>query len=228
MHPTAEPAPHPRTRRVITSNMSAPKPTNITWHAGAISRQERARALNMRGVTVWLTGLSGSGKSTIAVALEAALIAKGIPAYRLDGDNIRHGLCKDLGFSAADRAENIRRVGEVCRLFADAGVVAIAAFISPYRADRDAVRAMHQYDREAPIPFLEVFIDTPLNICEARDPKGLYKKARAGELQGMTGIDDPYEAPKHPELALNTAALSVDACVERLLAMIVERASATA
>lgn len=205
--------------------MTSLPPTNITWHAGAISRQDRARALNMRGVTVWLTGLSGSGKSTISVALEAALIAKGIPAYRLDGDNIRHGLCKDLGFSAADRAENIRRVGEVCRLFADAGMVAIAAFISPYRADRDAVRAMHQNDRDAPLPFLEVLVDTPLAVCEQRDPKGLYKKARAGELQGMTGINDPYEPPASPELVLDTGTLSVQECTARLLSRIAECAS---
>lgn len=195
----------------------APTSSNITWHPAAVSRAQRARALNMRGATVWLTGLSGSGKSTIAVALEAALLAKGVPAYRLDGDNIRHGLCKDLGFSATDRAENIRRVGEACRLFADAGVIAIAAFISPYRADRDAVRAMHEHDRESPLRFLEVFLDTPLSVCEERDPKGLYKKARAGQLTGFTGIDDPYEPPQHAELTLDTRGLEVHACVERIL-----------
>jgi adenylylsulfate kinase len=210
--------------------MSAPTPDqppptsgNITWHAGAASRGDRARALgvtgvnNMSGMTVWLTGLSGSGKSTIAVALEHALIAQRIPAYRLDGDNVRYGLCKDLGFSAEDRAENIRRVGEVCRLMADAGLIVIAAFISPYQADRDAVRAMHEHDRESPIPFLEVFVDTSLEVCEARDPKGLYKKARAGEIRGMTGIDDPYEKPTRAELVLNTSTISVNECAQALL-----------
>lgn len=197
--------------------MSVPPPSNITWHAGALSRQDRARALNTRGCTVWLTGLSASGKSTIAAALEAHLVKSGCPAYRLDGDNLRHGLCADLGFTAPDRAENIRRVGEVCRLFADSGLIAIAAFISPYQADRDAVRAMHTRDRESPIPFIEVFVDTPLSVCESRDPKGLYKKARAGEITGFTGIDDPYQCPLAPELTLDTRAQSVESCVQLLL-----------
>ena len=189
-----------------------PAAANLTWHGGAVSADDRARATGGRGATVWLTGLSGSGKSTIAVALERALIDGGRAAYRLDGDNVRHGLCRDLGFSAADRAENVRRVGEACKLFADAGVVAVASFISPYRADRDAVRAIHE---AAGLPFHEVFVDTPLAVCESRDPKGLYAKARAGEIRGFTGIDDPYEPPVSAELVLRTDEHSVDDCVTR-------------
>lgn len=213
----------------LTSGMSGeqgpgkPGAKNITWHAGAVTRAERWRLLKVRGVTVWLTGLSGSGKSTIAVALEKALVDRGVPAYRLDGDNVRHGLCKDLGFSAADRAENIRRVGEVCRLMADAGVVVIAAFISPYRADRAMVRAMHEGDREGAIPFLEVFVDTALAMCEQRDPKGLYKKARAGEIKGMTGIDDPYEAPEQAEVRADAGVMGVEACVAAILERLDQR-----
>jgi bifunctional enzyme CysN/CysC len=148
---------------------------------------------------VWFTGLSGSGKSTVAAEVERLLVGSGRPAYLLDGDNLRHGLNGDLGFSADDRTENVRRVGEVARLFADAGVVALVPVISPYAADRDRVRAIH---RMAGLSFLEVFVDTPLEVCEARDPKGLYAKARAGEISGFTGIDDPYEAPASPELRL--------------------------
>jgi len=168
---------------------------NVVWHQGAVARAERPGV----GATVWFTGLSGSGKSTVAAELERALVAAGRPAYLLDGDNLRHGLNADLGFSAADRSENIRRVGEVARLFADAGVVALVPVISPYRTDRDRARAIHE---AAGVPFVEVFVDTPLEVCEARDPKGLYAKARAGEIKGFTGIDDPYEAPVHPDLRL--------------------------
>ena len=168
---------------------------NVVWHRGAVDRADRPSA----GATVWFTGLSGSGKSTVAVELERALVAAGRPAYLLDGDNLRHGLNADLGFSAADRSENIRRVSEVARLFADAGVVALVPVISPYRADRDRARAIHE---AVGVPFVEVFVDTPLDVCEARDPKGLYAKARAGEIKGFTGIDDPYEAPVHPDLRL--------------------------
>ncbi|WP_068054493.1 adenylyl-sulfate kinase [Nocardia xishanensis] len=170
----------------------------VVWHSTAVGREERAT----RGATVWLTGLSGSGKSTVAVELERRLVASGRPAFLLDGDNLRHGLNADLGFSAEDRAENIRRVGEVARLFAEAGVVAVVSLISPYRADRERVRAAHE---AAGLPFVEVFVDTPLEICEARDPKGMYAKARAGEIRGFTGIDDPYEAPTAPDLALRPA-----------------------
>ena len=169
--------------------------TNITWHAGEVGPEDRP----FRGATVWLTGLSGSGKSTVAVALERLLVAQGRPAYRLDGDNVRHGLNGDLGFSEVDRTENVRRVGEVARLMADAGVVAIVPLISPYRAGRDHARALHA---EADLPFVEVFVNTPIELCEKRDPKGLYAKARAGEITGFTGIDDPYEAPLTPELVL--------------------------
>ena len=169
--------------------------TNITWHAGEVGPEDRP----FRGATVWLTGLSGSGKSTVAVALERLLVSQGRPAYRLDGDNVRHGLNGDLGFSEVDRTENVRRVGEVARLMADAGIVAIVPLISPYRAGRDHARALHA---EADLPFVEVFVNTPIELCEKRDPKGLYAKARAGEITGFTGIDDPYEAPLTPELVL--------------------------
>jgi bifunctional enzyme CysN/CysC len=168
---------------------------NVVWHRGAVDRVDRPSA----GATVWFTGLSGSGKSTVAAELERARVAAGRPAYLLDGDNLRHGLNADLGFSAADRSENIRRVGEVARLFADAGVVALVPVISPYRVDRDRARAVHE---AVGVPFVEVFVDTPLDVCEARDPKGLYAKARAGEIKGFTGIDDPYEAPLRPDLRL--------------------------
>jgi bifunctional enzyme CysN/CysC len=168
---------------------------NTVWHPSALDRTERPSL----GATVWFTGLSGSGKSTVAVEVERLLVEAGRPAYLLDGDNLRHGLNGDLGFSAADRAENVRRVGHVARLLADAGVVALVPLISPYRADRELVRALHA---EADLPFVEVFVDTPIELCEQRDPKGLYKKARAGEITGFTGIDDPYEAPASPELVL--------------------------
>lgn len=168
---------------------------DVTWHPGLISRSERPSS----GVTVWLTGLSGSGKSTVAHACERRLVARRRPAYVLDGDNLRLGLNADLGFSAEDRAENVRRVGHVARLMADAGLVVLVPLISPYRADRDEVRRLHE---GAGLPFLEVFVDTPLDLCEARDPKGLYAKARAGEIEGFTGVDDPYEPPSAPELVL--------------------------
>jgi bifunctional enzyme CysN/CysC len=172
--------------------------TNVTWHGGEVERGDRPSV----GATVWLTGLSGSGKSTVAVALERLLVASGRPAYRLDGDNLRHGLNADLGFTAEDRSENVRRAGEVARLLADAGVVAIVPLISPYRAGRDTARAVHD---AAGLAFLEVFVDTPIEECERRDPKGLYAQARAGEITGFTGVDDPYEAPLEPDLVLTPA-----------------------
>jgi adenylylsulfate kinase len=199
--------------------------TNITWHAGQITREDRQRTLGQKGATIWFTGLSGSGKSTIAVAFEKALTERGKHAYCLDGDNIRHGLNKNLGFSAEDRAENIRRIGEVAKLFADAGMIATTSFISPYRADRDAVRALHT---AANLPFVEVFVDCPIEVAEQRDPKGLYKKARAGQLRGFTGIDDPYEAPEHPELRLRTDQLSVEDSVQAVLKLLDERGILTA
>jgi bifunctional enzyme CysN/CysC len=190
---------------------------NVVFHAGAVTREERWAATGTRGATVWLTGLSGSGKSTIAAALEQLLVAAGTPAYMLDGDNLRHGLNGDLGFAEADRAENVRRAGEVACLFADAGMIAIVPLISPYVADRDRVRARHE---AGGLRFFEVFVDTPLEECERRDPKGLYAKARAGELPHFTGIDDPYEAPADPDLHLvpgpdpETAAATVAALLD--------------
>jgi adenylylsulfate kinase len=180
--------------------MTEIKATNITWHEGHVTREERAAVLKQRGATLWFTGLSGSGKSTIAFTLEHALVQRGRLAYVLDGDNIRHGLNKNLGFSAADREENIRRIGEVAKLFADAGIITMTSFISPYRKDRDTVRALHDAGK---LPFIEVHVNTPIATCEQRDPKGLYKKARAGELKNFTGIDDPYEAPAKPELTID-------------------------
>lgn len=188
--------------------------TNIVWHEGQITRDDRAKVLGHKGCTLWLTGLSGSGKSTIAVALEHALVRRGVLAYRLDGDNVRHGLCANLGFSADDREENIRRVGEVAKLFADAGLVTISSFISPYQRDRDRVRTLHE---QAGLAFIEVFIDTPIEVCESRDPKGLYKKARAGQIKGFTGIDDPYEAPAEPDVHLRTDRQSIEESVSALI-----------
>jgi adenylyl-sulfate kinase len=184
--------------------------SNVVWHSGAVSRGDRPSA----GATVWFTGLSGSGKSTVAAVVERSLVAVGRTAYLLDGDNLRHGINADLGFSAADRTENIRRVGEVARLFADAGVVALVPVISPYRADRDRVRTIHD---DVGLPFLEVFVDTPLSVCEERDPKGLYAKARAGEIRGFTGIDDPYEAPADPDLRLTPGDGGAEAQAELVL-----------
>ena len=185
--------------------MTEIRATNITWHEGHVTREERNALLKQQGCTIWFTGLSGSGKSTIAYTLEHALVQRGHLAYVLDGDNIRHGLNKNLGFSAADREENIRRIGEVARLFADAGAITMTSFISPYRKDRDNVRALHE---EGQLPFLEVHVNTPIATCEERDPKGLYKKARAGQLKGFTGIDDPYEAPLKPELSIDATSTS--------------------
>lgn len=182
--------------------MSKIKATNITWHEGHVTRAAREAMLGQKGVTVWFTGLSGSGKSTLAYTVEHALVQRGRLAYVLDGDNIRHGLNKNLGFSAEDREENIRRIGEVTKLFADAGVISMTSFISPYTKDRDLVRGLHD---AAGLPFVEVFVDTPIEVCEQRDPKGLYKKARAGEIKGFTGIDDPYEAPPRAELTISMA-----------------------
>lgn len=195
--------------------MSSSKATNIHWHEGNLTRDERWAALKCKGCTMWFTGLSASGKSTIASALEQVLVQRGVAAYRLDGDNIRFGLNNNLGFSAEDRAENIRRIGEVAKLFADGGMVTLTSFISPYAADRDKARAVHE---KAGLRFIEVFVDAPIDVCEQRDPKGLYKKARAGEIKGFTGIDDPYEAPTKPELVLKPATMSVEDSVKACLA----------
>ena len=190
---------------------------NVVWHPSHIDRAVRWGATGQRGATLWFTGLSGSGKSTVATAVERLLVEAGRVAYLLDGDNLRHGLNGDLGFSAADRSENVRRVGEVARLFADAGVVALVPLISPYRADRARARQAHV---AAGVPFAEVFVDTPIELCEQRDPKGLYAKARAGEIRGFTGIDDPYEAPEGPELRLTPSDGGPDAMAARVLSLL--------
>ncbi len=193
--------------------MAEQKSTNITWHEGHATRDERQKLLGQRGVTLWLTGLSGSGKSTVAMAAEQLLCQRGHLAYVLDGDNVRHGLNKNLGFSPDDRTENIRRIGEVAKLFTDAGVIVLTSFISPYRADRDAVRELM-----APGDFVEVYVDASLETCEQRDPKGLYQKARAGEIPEFTGISAPYEEPERPELVVDTNVLSVEESAGKLLA----------
>jgi len=200
--------------------MTEQKATNVTWHEGDISREDRYRILRQRGVTIWFTGLSGAGKSTVAVALERALYRHGKLCYRLDGDNVRLGINKNLGFSEEDRTENIRRIGEVAKLFGDAGVIALSSFISPYKADRDNVRELH---RKANLDFIEVFVDCSLEEAERRDPKGLYKKARAGEIKNFTGIDDPYEAPEQPEIHLRSDAMSLEEEVETVLGYLKDR-----
>jgi adenylylsulfate kinase len=193
--------------------MAEQKATNITWHGGHIGRPEREALLGQRGATIWLTGLSGSGKSTIAVAAEAELVKRGKLAYVLDGDNVRHGLNKNLGFSPADRTENIRRIAEVAKLFTDCGVLAFTSFISPYRADRAAARALF-----APGDFIEVYVAADVSTCEGRDPKGLYKQARAGKIPEFTGISAPYEEPEAPELVLDTSKQTPQESVEALVA----------
>ncbi|NKF23409.1 adenylyl-sulfate kinase [Solimonas marina] len=200
--------------------MTEQKATNVHWHEGEVTRADRGKLLGQQGATIWFTGLSGSGKSTVAVALEKVLHAQGRLAYRLDGDNVRMGINKNLGFSAEDRAENIRRIGEVAKLFVDAGVIVLSSFVSPYRADRDLVRKLHE---ESGMAFIEVYVDVPLEEAEKRDPKGLYKKARAGQIKNFTGIDDPYEAPAQPEIVLPSHEMSLEAEVEALLKLLAER-----
>jgi adenylylsulfate kinase len=220
--------------------MSAITPTQVFYHEGTVTREERQQLLKQTGATLWLTGLSGSGKSTLAVALEQVLIRRGHAAYVLDGDNIRFGLNAGpkiladtrgtaeasakrfgLGFSAEDREENIRRIGEVAKLFADAGLFALTSFISPYRKDRDAARKVHEQNKAAAIPFIEVYVNTPIATCELRDPKGLYKQARAavaaGKGMGFTGVDDPYEPPVNPELRFDAATQTVQEGVAMVL-----------
>lgn len=193
--------------------MTEQKATNVHWHDGEVSRADRAKLLGQKGATIWFTGLSGSGKSTVAVALEKALYQQGRLVYRLDGDNVRLGINKNLGFSAEDRAENIRRIGEIAKLFVDAGVIVLSSFVSPYRADRDLVRKLHA---DGDMDFVEVFVDVPLEEAEKRDPKGLYKKARAGQIKNFTGIDDPYEPPEQPELVLPSHQMSLEQEVQVL------------
>jgi adenylylsulfate kinase len=220
--------------------MSEIKPTQVFYHEGTVTRQERTALLKQTGATLWFTGLSGSGKSTLAVALEQVLIQRGHAAYVLDGDNIRFGLNAGpkilmetrgyseaaakrfgLGFSAEDREENIRRIGEVAKLFADAGLFALTSFISPYRKDRDAARKVHEQNKGGAIPFVEIHVNTPIATCEERDPKGLYKQARsavaAGKGMGFTGVDDPYEPPANPELTFDAATQSVQEGVALVL-----------
>jgi len=194
--------------------------TNITWHEGHVDRANREQLLKQKGATIWLTGLSASGKSTVAFTVEHALVESGRLAYVLDGDNVRHGLNRNLGFSAADREENIRRIGEVAKLFADAGLIVLTSFISPYRADRDRARALHD---QAGLPFVEVYVNAPLEVCEQRDPKGLYAKARAGEVKQFTGIDDPYEAPEKPELVVHTDKQTPQEAAASVLELLAER-----
>ena len=185
--------------------MTEQKATNVTWHDHHVSAEERCKLNGHRGAVLWFTGLSACGKSTVANTVDHLLYSRGVRSYVLDGDNIRMGLNKNLGFSAEDRAENIRRIGEVAKLFANAGILTLTAFISPYREDRDKVRALLDEGQ-----FIEIFVDASLETCEARDPKGLYKRARAGEIKGFTGIDDPYEAPQNPELVLDADNKGID------------------
>jgi len=192
--------------------MTRPTSTNVTWHGGEVTREDRARLLGQRGATLWFTGLSGSGKSTVARRVEALLVARGRMPYVLDGDNVRHGLNGDLGFTEEDRRENIRRVGEVAKLFTDAGLLTIAAFISPYRADRAKVR-----DLLGEGEFVEIHVTAPLEVCEARDPKGLYARARAGEIKHFTGISAPYEVPEAPALTVDTHEATLDECAEAVV-----------
>ncbi len=228
------------------ASMSDIKATDITWHAGQVTRAERQAVLKQQGATLWFTGLSGSGKSTLAMALEQVLLQRGRVAYVLDGDNVRFGLNAGpkilmenraypetvarrfgLAFSAEDREENIRRIGEVAKLFADAGLLTLTSFISPYRKDRDAARAIHERDKNGAIPFLEIYVSTPIDVCEQRDPKELYKKARAalaeGKGMGFTGVDDPYEPPVNPEITLDTSQLSPQEAVVEILRVLQER-----
>jgi bifunctional enzyme CysN/CysC len=203
----------------------APRSPDVVWHEEGVPRSERWGVADLRGATVWLTGLSGSGKSTIAGALTRALVARGVASYTLDGDNLRHGLNGDLGFSSEDRVENVRRVAEVARLFADAGVVALVPVISPYRAGREHARRLHE---AAGLTFVEVFVDAPLEVCEARDPKGLYAKARAGELTGFTGVDDPYEAPEHADVVVAADQEPAEEAAMRILLLLTSTNEASA
>ena len=198
--------------------MAESKSTNIKWHHGKITREDRVALMKQKGLTVWLTGLSGSGKSTIAVELEHALLENGHQAYILDGDNIRHGLNKNLGFSPDDRSENIRRIGEVAKLFTDSNIITITAFISPYRADRDNARRLQK-----PGEFIEVYVKCPLEVCEERDTKGLYKKARAGEVKEFTGISAPYEEPENAEMIIDTSEMNLEQSVRAILKYLEEK-----
>jgi adenylylsulfate kinase len=192
--------------------------TNIVWHHATVTRARREAQNDHRGAIIWFTGLSGSGKSTLAHAVEESLHQRGCQTFVLDGDNVRHGLCGDLDFSAKDRQENIRRIGEVAKLFMEAGVIVLTAFISPFSADRERVRGMVEHGN-----FIEIYCDTPIEVCEMRDVKGIYRKARAGEIAEFTGISSPYQVPKNPELVVNTGTASLDACVQQVIGEIMNR-----
>lgn len=200
----------------------ADQPNNLVWHEHHVSKAERATQKGQKPCIVWFTGLSASGKSTLANALESRLAELGYHTFLLDGDNIRHGLNRDLGFTDADRVENIRRIGEAAKLFVEAGLIVLTAFISPFRSDRHMARSLVEQDE-----FLEVFVDAPLAVCEARDPKGMYARARRGEIKLFTGIDSPYEPPEAPELRLDTGASSVAECVDALVAELRRRGIVT-
>lgn len=199
--------------------MTESKSENIVWHEGTVERPQREAINRHRGFTIWFTGLSGSGKSTLSVALEQRLHDMGCRTYRLDGDNVRTGLCRDLAFSPEDRIENIRRIGEIAKLFRDAGVINLTAFISPYRQDRQMARMLSEGDAN---DFIEIHVDAPLSVCEDRDPKGLYKKARAGSIPNFTGISAPYEAPENPEVHVHTGDQSIEECVDQIVAYLLE------
>lgn len=208
----------------MSSDMAAqlPASTNVVWHHAGVTRAHREAQNGHRGAIVWFTGLSGSGKSTLAHAVEEFLHRHGCRTFVLDGDNVRHGLCGDLGFSPKDRQENIRRVGEVAKLFMEAGVIVLIAFISPFRADRERVRSMVERGS-----FIEIYCNAPIEICESRDIKGIYKKARAGEIAEFTGISSPYEAPENPELTVNTDVVELDACVQQVIKELTDRGVCT-
>lgn len=210
---------------MLTTCSSTPFSSNITWHP-SLSRSERESFRKQKGFTIWFTGLSASGKSTVATALEQHLLHLGLAAYRLDGDNVRFGLNKDLGFSEKDRNENIRRISEVAKLFADSSTIALTSFISPYIADRKVARDLHEQSGQggdAPLAFVEVYVDIPIEVAEQRDPKGLYKKARAGEIKDFTGISAPYEAPEKPEIVIKTHENSVEECVAQIVKYLQEK-----
>jgi len=196
----------------------SPDNKNIVWHHATVTRARREAQNGHRGAVVWFTGLSGSGKSTLAHAVEENLYQQGCRTFVLDGDNVRHGLCGDLGFSSADRIENIRRIGEMAKLFMEAGVIVLTAFISPFRADRERVRGMVEHG-----DFIEIYCDAPIEVCEARDVKGMYKKARAGQIAEFTGISSPYEAPENPELAVNTGRAELDDCTKQVIGEMAQR-----
>lgn len=226
LHPTTPlPRHHHHRQEIKLTICSRHRTSNITWHP-SLSRAERESYRKQKGFTIWFTGLSASGKSTVATALEQHLLHLGLAAYRLDGDNVRFGLNKDLGFSEKDRNENIRRIAEVSKLFADSATISITSFISPYRADRLVARELHEKSAQGddkPLAFIEVYVDIPIEVAEQRDPKGLYKKARAGEIKDFTGISAPYEAPENAELVIKTHENSVEECVAQIVKYLQEK-----